>query len=57
MIDRILIPPRYIFFSGSPLAKNSRVKRAYHRSIFRMGDRLRSFPGCAQVRTKIYRKD
>jgi hypothetical protein len=22
-----------------------------------MGDRLGSFPGCAQVRTKVYRKD
>jgi hypothetical protein len=27
MIDRILIPPSYTFFSGSPPAKNSRVKR------------------------------
>jgi hypothetical protein len=26
-IDRILIPPRYTFFSGSPPTKNYRVKR------------------------------
>jgi hypothetical protein len=57
MIDRILIPPKYTFFSESPPAKNSRVKRAYHRAIFRMGDRSGSFPGCAQVRIKVYRKD
>jgi hypothetical protein len=28
-IDRILIPPRYTFFSGSLPAKNSGVKRAW----------------------------
>jgi hypothetical protein len=27
-IDRILIPPRYTFFSTSPTEKNSEVKRA-----------------------------
>jgi hypothetical protein len=27
-IERILIPPRYTFFSGSPTIKNSRVERA-----------------------------
>jgi hypothetical protein len=32
-IDRILIPPRYIFFSESPPAKNSRVKRVWHGAI------------------------
>jgi hypothetical protein len=31
--DRILIPLRYTFFSGSPPAKNSRVKRVWHRVI------------------------
>jgi hypothetical protein len=29
MIDRILIPPWYTFFFGSPPTKNSRVKRAW----------------------------
>jgi hypothetical protein len=33
MIDRILIPPRYTFFSGSPPAKNPGVKRAWPRAI------------------------
>jgi hypothetical protein len=29
MIDRIIIPPRYNFFFGSPPAKNFGVKRAW----------------------------
>jgi hypothetical protein len=29
MIDKILIPSRYIFFFGSPTLKNFRVKHAY----------------------------
>jgi hypothetical protein len=33
MIDRILIPPRYTFFFGSPPAKNSGVKRVWPRAI------------------------
>jgi hypothetical protein len=32
-IDRILIPPRYTFFSGSSHAKNSGVKRAWPGAI------------------------
>jgi hypothetical protein len=32
-INRILIPPRYTFFSGSPTAKNLRVKHAWPRAI------------------------
>jgi hypothetical protein len=32
-IDRILIPPRYTFFSGSPPTKNPRVKRAWPGAI------------------------
>jgi hypothetical protein len=32
-IDKILIPPRYTFFSGSPPAKNSGVKRAWYGAI------------------------
>jgi hypothetical protein len=33
MIDRILIPPRYTVFSGSPPVKNSGVKRAWPGAI------------------------
>jgi hypothetical protein len=33
MIDIILIPSRYTFFSESPTAKNSGVKRAWPRAI------------------------
>jgi hypothetical protein len=33
MIDRILIPPSYTFFCGSPPAKNSGVKRVWPRAI------------------------
>jgi hypothetical protein len=33
MIDRILIPSRYNFFSRNPPAKNSRVKSAWPRAI------------------------
>jgi hypothetical protein len=33
MIDRILIPTRYIFFFESPPAKNPGVKRAWLRAI------------------------
>jgi hypothetical protein len=33
MIDKIFIPPRYTFFSGSPPVKNSEVKRAWPRAI------------------------
>jgi hypothetical protein len=33
MIDRILIPPRYTFFSGSPSAKNPGIKRAWSGAI------------------------
>jgi hypothetical protein len=32
-IDKILIPPRYTFFSRSPPAKNSGVKYAWPRAI------------------------
>jgi hypothetical protein len=32
-IDRIFISPRYTFFSGSPHAKNSVVKRAWSEAI------------------------
>jgi hypothetical protein len=32
-IDIILIPPRYTFFSESPLVKNPRVKRAWPGAI------------------------
>jgi hypothetical protein len=32
-IDRILIPPKNIFFSGSPTAKNSSAKCAWARAI------------------------
>jgi hypothetical protein len=57
MIDIILIPLRYNFFFESPTAKNSGVKRAWPGAIFRMGDRSRSFSGCAKVRTKVHLKD
>jgi hypothetical protein len=33
MIDRILIPPRYTFFSGSPPVKNPGVKRGWPGAI------------------------
>jgi hypothetical protein len=33
MINRILIPPRYTFFSRSPTEKNSRVKHAWFGAI------------------------
>jgi hypothetical protein len=33
MIDRILIPPRYIFFSGCTIVKNSGVKCAWSGEI------------------------
>jgi hypothetical protein len=32
-IDRILIPSRYTFFSGSPTTKNYEVKRAWPEAI------------------------
>jgi hypothetical protein len=51
LIGLILIPPSYTFFSESPPVKNSEVKRV------RMDDRPESFPGCAQVRTNVHRKD
>jgi hypothetical protein len=33
MIDRIPIPSRYTFFSGSPPAKNFGIQRAWPRAI------------------------
>jgi hypothetical protein len=33
MIDRILIPPRYAIFFGTPPAKNYGVKRAWPEAI------------------------
>jgi hypothetical protein len=51
MIDRILIPPRYTFFSGNPPAKNSVVKRAWSGAISVKSSRVRmSEDKCAQKR-------
>jgi hypothetical protein len=47
-INSILIPLSCNFFSGSPSAKNSRVKRAEPWSNLMMGDRSGSIPGCAK---------
>jgi hypothetical protein len=48
MINSILIPLSCNFFSRSPSAKNSRVKRAEPWSNLMMGDRSGSIPGCAK---------
>jgi hypothetical protein len=45
MIDRILIPSRYTFFSGRPPAKNSGVKRAWPEAILGWVTDLKVFPG------------
>jgi hypothetical protein len=45
MIDRILIPPRYTFFSRSPHAKNSGVKRAWPGAISGWVTDWEVFPG------------
>jgi hypothetical protein len=47
-INSILIPLSCNFFSGSPSAKNSKVKRAELWSNLMIGDRPGSFPGCAK---------
>jgi hypothetical protein len=44
-IDRILIPPRYTFFSESAPAKNSEVKRAWPRAISGWMTDREVFPG------------
>jgi hypothetical protein len=44
-IDRILIPPRYTFFSKSPTAMNSRVKCAWPRAISEWVTDRKVFPG------------
>jgi hypothetical protein len=46
-IDRILIPPRYTFFSGSPTEKNSRVKRAWPGAILGWVTNWEVFSGAA----------
>jgi hypothetical protein len=55
MIDRILIPPSYNFLSGSPIAKNYWVKRAWLGAI--LGWVTESLLRCEQVRIKMCRKD
>jgi hypothetical protein len=45
MIDRILIPSRYIFFFRSPSAKNSGVKRAWPGAITGWVTDQEVFPG------------
>jgi hypothetical protein len=45
MIDRILIPPRYIFFFRSPTEKNSGVKCAWPGAISGWVTDLEVFPG------------
>jgi hypothetical protein len=45
MIDRILIISRYTFFSGSPLAKNPGVKRAWSEAILEWVTDKEVFPG------------
>jgi hypothetical protein len=44
-IDRILIPPRYTFFSGSPPTKNSGVKRDWPGAISGWVTDPEVFPG------------
>jgi hypothetical protein len=46
MIDRILIPIRYIFFYRSPHTKNSEVKRLAQKNLG-MDDRPKNLSGCA----------
>jgi hypothetical protein len=45
MIDRILMPIRYTFFSGSPPAKNSGIKRAWPGAILGWMTDREVFPG------------
>jgi hypothetical protein len=45
MIDRILIPPRYTFFSGSPPVKNFGVKRIWPAAILGWMTDYEVFPG------------
>jgi hypothetical protein len=54
MINRILIPTSYNFFSGSPSPKNSKVKRAWPGA---MGDRLGSSSWVCTSEDKVRRKD
>ena len=51
-IDRLLISTRNSLFSGSPSAKNLKVKRAWLGLIWGWVTDWEVDPGCAQVRTK-----
>jgi hypothetical protein len=46
-IDRILIPSRYTFFFGSPIAKKFRVNRAWSGAILEWVTDQEVFPECA----------
>ena len=50
--DRLLISTRNSFFSGSPLEKNSKVKRAWLGAILGWVTDREVGPGCARVRKK-----
>jgi hypothetical protein len=51
-IYRILISPRYTFFSGSPYAKNSGVKRAWPGAILGWVTNPEVFPGVREDKSE-----